>query len=194
MRAPRRSGATDLLAALVSAIETNEPDVYVMGLFLDQRPEEITEVSRSIRNGEVAATAFDQPAEEHVQTAEMTVERAKRLAENGHDVAVVLDGLTTLARAYNAMLANAGKSYSNRVESGAIHMPKKLFCTGRNLVEAGSVTMIAVISTDTPRLRSLDGVLLDEFDGTANTEIHLDRWAAERGIFPAVDVLASTSR
>ena len=192
--APRRSGATDLLAALVSAIETNEPDVYVMGLFLDQRPEEITEVSRSIRNGEVVATAFDQPAEEHVQTAEMTVERAKRLAEDGRDVAVVLDGLTTLARAYNTMLANVGKSYSGRVESGAIHMPKKLFGVGRNLAEAGSVTMIAVISTDTPRLRSLDGVLLDEFAGTANTEIHLDRWAAERGMFPAVDVLASTSR
>ncbi|MDE0656044.1 MAG: hypothetical protein OXH58_05670, partial [Acidimicrobiaceae bacterium] len=129
---PRRSGASELLTSLITAIETNEPDIFVMGLFLDQRPEDITEVRRCVRNGDVAATSFDQTPEEHVQTAEMTIERVKRLVESGRNVAVVLDSLTSLAQAYNAALSNAGRAYSGNVESGAVHMPKKLFGAGRN--------------------------------------------------------------
>ncbi|MDE0667077.1 MAG: hypothetical protein OXH67_15905, partial [Acidimicrobiaceae bacterium] len=132
VKGPRGSGATELLVSIIAAIEMNEPDIYVMGLFLDQRPEDITEVRRCIRNGEMAATSFDQTPEEHVQTAEMTVERAKRLVESGRSVALVLDSLTALAQAYNAALSNAGRAYSGNVESGAVHMPKKLFGAGRN--------------------------------------------------------------
>ena len=189
---PRRSGASELLTSLITAIETNEPDIFVMGLFLDQRPEDITEVRRCVRNGDVAATSFEQTPEEHVQTAEMTIERVKRLVESGRNVAVVLDSLTSLAQAYNAALSNAGRAYSGNVESGAVHMPKKLFGAGRNVSESGSLTMIASIVSDGSS--SLPGVLSDEFVGTANTEIRLDRWAAQLGLFPAIDVSASVSR
>ena len=192
VKGPRRSGASELLTSVISAIETNEPDIFVMGLFLDQRPEDITEVRRCVRNGDVAATSFDQTPEEHVQTAEMTIERVKRLVESGRNVAVVLDSLTSLAQAYNAALSNAGRAYSGNVESGAVHLPKKLFGVGRNVSESGSLTMIASIVTDGSS--SLPGVLCDEFVGTANTEICLDRWAAQLGLSPAIDVSASVSR
>jgi transcription termination factor Rho len=192
IKGPRRSGATELLVSIITAIEVNEPDIYVMGLFLDQRPEDITEVGRCIRNGEMAATSFDQTAEEHVQTAEMTVERAKRLVESGRSVVLVLDSLTALAQAYNAALSNAGRAYSGNVESGAVHMPKKLFGAGRNVSEGGSLTMIASIVSEGSS--SLPGILCDEFVDAANTEIHLDRWAAQLGVFPAVDLSASTSQ
>ena len=192
VKGPRQSGASDLLTSLISAIETNEPDIFVMGLFLDQRPEDITEVQRCVRHGDVAATSFDQTPEEHVQTAEMTVERVKRLVESGQNVAMVLDSLTALAQAYNAALSNAGRAYSGNVESGAVHMPKKLFGAGRNVSEGGSLTMIASIVSDGSS--SLPGVLCDEFVGTANAEIRLDRWAAQLGLFPAIDVTASVSR
>ncbi len=189
---PRRSGATELLTSIIASIETNEPDIHVMGLFLDQRPEDITEVRRCVRHGEVAATSFDQTPEEHVQTAEMTVERAKRLVESGRSVAVVLDSVTALAQAYNAALSNAGRAYSGNVESGAVHMPKKLFGAGRNVSEGGSLTMIASIVFDGSS--SLPGILCDEFVGAANTEICLDRWSAQLGLFPAIDLSASVSR
>ena len=127
-----------------------------------------------------------------MQTAEMTIERVKRLVESGRNVAVVLDSLTSLAQAYNAALSNAGRAYSGNVESGAVHMPKKLFGAGRNVSESGSLTMIASIVSDGSS--SLPGVLSDEFVGTANTEIRLDRWAAQLGLFPAIDVSASVSR
>ena len=192
VKGPRRSGASELLTSLISAIEANEPDIFVMGLFLDQRPEDITEVQRCVRHGDVAATSFDQTPEEHVQTAEMTIERAKRLVESGQNVAMVLDSLTSLAQAYNAALSNAGRAYSGNVESGAVHMPKKLFGAGRNVSEGGSLTMIASIVSDGSS--SLPGVVCDEFVGTANTEIQLDRWAAQLGLFPAIDVTASVSR
>ena len=192
VKGPRGTGASQLLTRLISAIETNEPDIFVMGLFLDQRPEDITEVRRCVRNGDVAATSFDQTAEEHVQTAEMTIERVKRLVESGQNVAVVLDSLTSLAQAYNAALSNAGRAYSGNVESGAVHMPKKLFGAGRNVSEGGSLTMIASIVSEGSS--SLPGVLCDEFVDTANTEICLDRWAAQLGLSPAIDVSASVSR
>ena len=192
VKGPRGCGATELLVSIIAAIEMNEPDIHVMGLFLDQRPEDITEVGRCIRNGEMAATSFDQTPEEHVQTAEMTVERAKRLVESGRSVALVLDSLTALAQAYNAALSNAGRAYSGNVESGAVHMPKKLFGAGRNVSEGGSLTMIASIVSEGSS--SLPGILCDEFVGSANTEIHLDRWAAQLGVHPAVDLGASVSR
>ena len=189
---PRRSGASELLAALIASIEANEPGIHVMGLFLDQRPEDITEIRRIVRNGELAATSFDQPPEDHVQTAEMTVERARRLVESGRDVAVVLDGITALAHAYNATLSNAGRAFSGQVESGAVHMPKKLFGAGRNISEGGSLTMIASITSNGSD--PVQAAVCGEFIGTANTEIRLDRWAAERGLFPAIDIVASVSR
>ena len=189
---PRRSGASELLAAVIASIDANEPGIYVMGLFLDQRPEDITEIRRIVRNGELAATSFDQPPEDHVQTAEMTVERAKRLVESGRDVAVVLDGITALAHAYNATLSNAGRAFSGQVESGAVHMPKKLFGAGRNISEGGSLTMIASITSNGSD--PVQAAVYGEFVGTANTEIRLDRWAAERGLFPAIDIAASVSR
>lgn len=192
VKGPRRSGASELLLSMIAAIEANEADALVLGVFLDQRPEDITEIQRCVRNGEVAATSFDQTPEDHVQTAEMTVERAKRMVESGRDVVVVVDSLTTVAQAYNATLSNAGRAYSGNVESGAVHMPKKLFGAGRNLSEGGSLTVIASISTDGSG--ALPGVLCDEFVGSANTEVCLDRWAAQRGLFPAVDMGASVSR
>ena len=189
---PRRSGVSEVLTSVISALETNEPDIFVMGLFLDQRPEDITEVQRCVRHGDVAATSFDQTPEEHVQTAEMTIERARRLVESGQNVAVVLDSLTSVAQAYNAALSNAGRAYSGNVESGAVHMPKKLFGAGRNVSEGGSLTMVASIVVDGSS--SLHGVLCDQLVGTANTEIRLDRWAAQLGLFPAIDVTACVSR
>jgi len=192
VKGPRRSGATAVLMSLVSAIEMNEPDIVVMALFLDQRPEDITEVKRCVRNGEVAATTFEQSPEDHVLTAEMTVERAKRLVESGKNVAVVVDSLTSLAQAYNLAFSSSGRSWNNNIESGAVHMPKKLFGAGRNTSEEGSLTMIASLVTD--GAGALPHVLSDEFVGTANTEICLDRWAAQLGLFPAVDVVASVSR
>ena len=189
--APRHSGAGSVLGSIMAAVEANEPEFIVMGLFLDQQPEAITEMERCVQRGEVAATAFDQPAEEHVQTAEMVVERAKRAVELGDDVVLVADGLTALARAYNTALSNAGRAYSGNVESGAVHMPKKFFGAGRNLSGAGSLTMIATLATGGKD--SVDRVVAGELAGRANTEIHLDRWAAELGHRPAIDVLASVS-
>ena len=192
VKGPRHSGAVQLLISLIESIEANEPDIHVMGLFLDQRPEDITEVERCLQRGEVAATSFEQTPEEHVQTAEMTVERAKRLAESGHDVAVVFDGLTSLAQAYNAALSNAGRAYSGNVDSGAVHMPRKLFASGRNISEGGSLTVIASLLT--VGSAPLAAVVCDEFEGKANTEIILDRWAAELDIVPALDISACRSR
>ena len=189
--APRHSGAGSVLGSIMAAVEANEPEFIVMGLFLDQQPEAITEMERCVQRGEVAATAFDQPAEEHVQTAEMVVERAKRAVELGDDVVLVVDGLTALARAYNTALSNAGRAYSGNVESGAVHMPKKFFGAGRNLSGAGSLTMIATLATGGKD--SVDRVVAGELAGRANTEIHLDRWSAELGHRPAIDVLASVS-
>lgn len=189
--APRHSGAGSVLGSIMTAVEANEPGFKVMGLFLDQQPEAITEMERCVQRGEVEATAFDQPAEEHVQTAEMVVERAKRAVEMGADVVMAVDGLTALARAYNTALSNAGRAYSGNVESGAVHMPKKFFGAGRNLSGAGSLTMIATLVTGSKD--TVDRVVLGELSGRANTEIHLDRWAAELGRRPAIDVMASVS-
>jgi transcription termination factor Rho len=190
--APPRTGATTLMKQIVQSIETNDPEVTVIGLLLDERPEEATEMSRFVQHGEVISTSFGQPAEEHVQVAEMTIERAKRMAERGEDVVLVFDGLTRLARAYNQTLSNAGRAYSGNVESGAVHLPKKLFAAGRCLEDSGSLTIVATVLADTDN--DVDEVILGEFAGTANTEIRLDRWAAARGIFPAIDVTESASR
>ena len=190
--APPRTGATTLLKQIVQSIETNDPEVRVVGLLIDERPEEATEMARWVQHGEVVSTTFDQPAEEHVQVAEMTIERAKRMVERGTDVVLVFDGLTRLARAYNQTLSNAGRAYSGNVESGAVHLPKRLFGAGRNLEEGGSLTIVATVTAGTDN--DMDEVILGEFTGTANTEIRLDRWAAARGIFPAIDVTESTSR
>lgn len=190
---PKRYGVASILSSMISSVETNYPDVYVIGLFLDQRPEDVTLLEGHVKVGETASTVFDQPAEEHVLVAEMAMERAKRLAESGVNVVMFVDSVTVLARAYNATLSNAGKAYSGKIDSGAIHLPKKMFGVGRNLAEAGSVTMIATISTDTPKFRMLDSVIAEEFKGIANTEIRVDRWAAEMGLVPALDITGCVS-
>ena len=190
---PKRYGVVSILSSMISSVEANYPDVYVIGLFLDQRPEDVTLLKGQVKVGEAASTVFDQPPEEHVLVAEMAMERAKRLAESGVNVVMFVDSITVLARAYNATLSNASKAYSGKIDSGAIHLPKKMFGVGRNLAEAGSVTMIATISTDTPKFRMLDSVIAEEFKGIANTEIRLDRWAAEIGLVPALDITGCVS-
>ncbi len=189
--APRHCGATSLLGSIMTSIETNEADLRVIGLFLDQQPEVVTEMKQCVQKGEVVTTGFDQSAEDHVQTAEMVVERAKRTVERGADVVMVVDGLTALARAYNVVLSNTARAYSGNVESGAIHMPKKLFGAGRNISAGGSLTMIATLTTGSRD--TVNEVVLGEFAATANTEIHLDRWANELGHNPAIDIAASVS-
>ncbi len=191
VKAPLHAGASELLAEVIAGIEANEPDIYVMGLMINQRPEDATEFGRLVRHGEVAATTFDQSPEDHTHTAEMTIERAKRLVESGRDVAVVLDGITSLARAYNAALSNAGRAFTGNVESGAVQMPKKLFSAARNVVGGGSLTMIAIVRSG--RSDAVQRAVYGEFEGTANAEISLDRWAKQLGLIPAIDIAASHS-
>lgn len=197
----RRSDVSSFFSSIIPQIQEvqhnhSNRDVHLMGLFIDQLPEDITEKHRWINDGgnsETAATSFDQPAEEHILTTEMVVERAKRLAEKGKDVVLLFDGITALARAYNTALSNAGKAYSNKVENGAVHMPKKLFGAGRNLEEAGSITMIATIANSLHQMKTLDRIVCEEFTDTANTDIYLDRWAGECDLFPPIDIIASRS-
>ncbi|HET9732395.1 MAG TPA: transcription termination factor Rho [Acidimicrobiales bacterium] len=179
--APRRTGGTTLMKQLALAVEANHPDVHLIVLLVDERPEEVTDLRRSIK-GEVVASTFDRPVEEHAQVAELTVERAKRLAEVGKDVVVIVDGLTKLARAY-AALPPSGRGGS---EASAIHHAKKLFGAGRSLEEGGSVTILATVAGDSGS--RLDEALLEELDGTANMHVRLDASLAERRVYPALDV------
>jgi transcription termination factor Rho len=185
------TGKTVLLQKIANAITTNHPDAEVIVLLIDERPEEVTDMSRSVR-GEVIASTFDEPPERHVQVAEMVLEKAKRLTEHKRDVVILLDSITRLARAYNVIVPSSGKVLSGGVDSNALQRPKRFFGAARNIEEGGSLTILATALIETGS--RMDDVIFEEFKGTGNMEIHLDRRLMEKRVFPAIDVHKSRTR
>ncbi len=188
---PPKAGKTTVLKQIAHSIEANNPEVHLIVLLVDERPEEVTDMRRSVQ-GEVIASTFDRPSEEHTQLAELAIERAKRLVEMGKDVVIVLDGITRLARAYNLAAPATGRIMSGGVDSGALYPPKKFFGAARNVEEGGSLTILATALVETGS--RMDEVIFEEFKGTGNMELRLDRKLAERRIYPAIDVNASSTR
>ena len=186
-----KTGKTVLLKELANAILKNNPEVYMIVLLIDERPEEVTDMARSV-NAEVIASTFDEPAENHVKVANIVHEKAKRLVESGHDVVILLDSITRLARAYNTVAPSSGKVLSGGVEAQALHKPKRFFGAARNIEFGGSLTIIATALTETGS--KMDDLIFEEFKGTGNMELQLDRKLANRRIFPAVDIPASSTR
>lgn len=189
--APPKAGKTELLKSIAISIAQNSPDTKIIVLLIDERPEEVTEMIRTVK-GEVVASTFDEPAARHVQVAEMVIERAKRLVEHRKDVVILLDSITRLARAYNTVTPASGKVLSGGIDATALHRPKRFFGAARNIEEGGSLTIIATALVDTGS--KMDDVIYEEFKGTGNMELHLSRRIAERRIFPAIDVLPSSTR
>ena len=189
--APPRTGKTMLMQSVANAISNNHPEVSLIVLLIDERPEEVTDMERSVR-GEVVASTFDEPAERHISVAEMVIEKAKRLVEHGRDVVILLDSITRLARAYNAVVPPSGKILSGGVDSNALHKPKRFFGAARNIEEGGSLTIIATALVDTGS--RMDEVIFEEFKGTGNCELHLDRKLMEKRIFPTLDLSKSGTR
>ncbi|MEO6950483.1 MAG: transcription termination factor Rho [Polyangia bacterium] len=188
---PPRAGKTVLLQDIAHAITTNHPEVTLIVLLIDERPEEVTDMQRTVK-GEVVSSTFDEPPARHVQVAEMVIEKAKRLAEMKKDVVILLDSITRLARAYNTVVPPSGKILSGGVDSNALHKPKRFFGAARNIEEGGSLTIIATALVDTGS--RMDEVIFEEFKGTGNSEIHLDRKLMERRIFPCLDINKSGTR
>ncbi|MDQ6837133.1 MAG: transcription termination factor Rho [Actinomycetota bacterium] len=188
---PPKAGKTTVLKQIAHSIEANNPDVHLMVLLVDERPEEVTDMRRSVK-GEVVASTFDRPAEEHTQVAELVIERAKRLVEVGRDVVIVLDGITRLARAYNLAQPATGRVMSGGIDTGALYPPKKFFGAARNIEEGGSLTILATALVETGS--RMDEVIFEEFKGTGNMELKLDRRLAERRVYPAIDVNGSSTR
>ena len=186
-----RTGKTMLLQAIANAITTNHPEVYLIVLLIDERPEEVTDMQRSVK-GEVISSTFDEPAQRHVQVAEMVIEKAKRLVEHGKDVVILLDSITRLARAYNTIVPTSGKVLSGGVDSNALQRPKRFFGAARNIEQGGSLTIVASALVDTGS--RMDEVIFEEFKGTGNMEVHLDRKLADRRVFPAIDIQKSGTR
>lgn len=189
--APPRTGKTVLMQNIANAISKNHPEVFLIVLLIDERPEEVTDMLRSV-NGEVISSTFDEPPTRHVQVAEMVIEKAKRLVEHKHDVVILLDSITRLARAYNTVVPPSGKILSGGVDSNALHKPKRFFGAARNIEEGGSLTIIATALVDTGS--RMDEVIFEEFKGTGNAEIHLDRKLMEKRIFPCMDINKSGTR
>jgi transcription termination factor Rho len=189
--APPKAGKTVLLQNIAHSIEHNHPDVYLIVLLIDERPEEVTEMQRSVR-GEVVASTFDEPASRHVQVAEMVIEKAKRLVEHKRDVVILLDSITRLARAYNMVAPSSGKVLTGGVDANALHRPKRFFGAARNIEEGGSLTILATALIDTGS--KMDEVIYEEFKGTGNMELHLNRRISEKRVFPAIDVNRSGTR
>jgi transcription termination factor Rho len=189
--APPYSGKTILLQKIANSIATNHPEVYLIVLLIDERPEEVTDMQRSVK-GEVISSTFDEPAERHVQVAEIVLEKAKRLVEHRRDVVILLDSITRLARAYNTVVPHSGKILSGGVDSNALHKPKRFFGAARNIEEGGSLTIIATALVDTGS--RMDEVIFEEFKGTGNMEIQLDRNLFQKRIYPAIDVKKSNTR
>ena len=189
--APPRTGKTVLLQKMANAISKNHPDVYVFILLIDERPEEVTEMQRHT-SAEVVSSTFDEPASRHVQVAEMVIEKAKRLVEYGRDVVILLDSITRLARAYNTEIPHSGKILSGGIDANALQKPKRFFGAARNIEEGGSLTIIGTALVDTGS--KMDEVIFEEFKGTGNSELHLDRRLVERRVYPAIDVAASGTR
>jgi transcription termination factor Rho len=188
---PPRAGKTVLMQNIANAIVHNHPDVYLIVLLIDERPEEVTDMERSVQ-GEVVSSTFDEPAQRHVQVAEMVIEKAKRLVEHKRDVVILLDSITRLARAYNTVVPPSGKILSGGVDSNALHKPKRFFGAARNIEEGGSLTIIATALIDTGS--RMDEVIFEEFKGTGNAELHLDRKLMEKRIFPCLDINKSGTR
>ena len=188
---PPRAGKTMILQKMANSIITNHPQVYLIVLLIDERPEEVTDMRRSVR-GEVVSSTFDEPAERHVQVAEMIIEKAKRLVECGRDVVILLDSITRLARAYNVVVPHSGKVLSGGVDANALHKPKRFFGAARNIEEGGSLSIIATALIETGS--RMDEVIFEEFKGTGNMELVLDRRLADRRIWPAVDLNKSGTR
>jgi transcription termination factor Rho len=188
---PPRTGKTTILQTIANAISENHPEVYLIILLIDERPEEVTEMQRSVK-GEVVSSTFDEPYTRHVQVAEIVLEKAKRLVEHKKDVVILLDSITRLARAYNQVLPTSGKILSGGVDSNALHKPKRFFGAARNIEEGGSLTIIATGLIETGS--KMDEVIFEEFKGTGNMEIHLDRRLSEKRIFPAINIKKSGTR
>ncbi|HEX2577934.1 MAG TPA: transcription termination factor Rho, partial [Aquihabitans sp.] len=189
---PPKAGKTTVMKQVVRAIERNHPEVHLIVLLVDERPEEVTDMRRWLIDGEVAASTFDRPTEEHIAVAELVLDRAKRLVEAGGDVVVVLDGITRLARAYNLAAPNGGRTMAGGIDTGALYPPKKFFGAARNVEEGGSLTILATALVETNT--RMDEVIFEEFKGTGNMELRLDRRLADRRIFPAIDVDGSSTR
>ncbi len=189
--APPRTGKTMLLKDIAHAINTNHKEIFLMVLLIDERPEEVTDMQRSV-NGEVISSTFDEPPQRHIQIAEIVIEKAKRLVEAGKDVVILLDSITRLARAYNVTIPSSGKVLSGGVDSNALHKPKRFFGAARNIEEGGSLTIIATALIDTGS--RMDEVIFEEFKGTGNLEVNLDRKLSEKRIFPAIDINKSGTR
>ena len=189
---PPKAGKTTVMKEIVRAIERNHPEIHVMVLLVDERPEEVTDMKRWLQNGEVAASTFDRPTEEHIAVAELAIERAKRLVEAGEDVAIILDGITRLARAYNLAAPQSGRTMAGGIDTSALYPPKKFFGAARNVEEGGSLTILATALVETNT--RMDEVIFEEFKGTGNMELKLDRRLADRRVFPAIDVDGSSTR
>ena len=188
---PPKAGKTMLLQNIATSITSNHPDVYLIVLLIDERPEEVTEMSRTVR-GEVVSSTFDEPATRHVQVAEMVIEKAKRLVEHKKDVVILLDSITRLARAYNTVVPSSGKVLTGGVDANALQRPKRFFGAARNIEEGGSLTILATALIDTGS--RMDDVIYEEFKGTGNSEMHLDRRVSEKRVFPAVNINRSGTR
>jgi transcription termination factor Rho len=189
--APPRTGKTVLMQKMANAITANNPKAHLIVLLIDERPEEVTDMARSVE-GEVISSTFDEPPDRHVHIAEMVIERAKRLAEQGTDVVILLDSITRLARAYNTVQPHSGKILSGGVDANALHKPKRFFGAARNLEERGSLTIIATALVDTGS--KMDEVIFEEFKGTGNMEIHLDRALVDKRIYPSINISKSGTR
>ena len=188
---PPKAGKTMMLSNLAQSIAANHPECYLIVLLIDERPEEVTEMRRMVR-GEVVSSTFDEPASRHVQVAEMVIEKAKRLVEHKKDVVILLDSITRLARAYNTVIPSSGKVLTGGVDAHALHRPKRFFGAARNIEEGGSITILATALVDTGS--KMDEVIYEEFKGTGNMEIHLDRRITEKRIYPAININASGTR
>jgi transcription termination factor Rho len=188
---PPKAGKTTVMKTIVTSIEKNNPEVDLIVLLIDERPEEVTDMKRTVR-GEVISSTFDRPSEEHTIVAEMAIEKAKRMVEAGRDVVVVLDGITRLSRAYNLAAPASGRIMSGGIDAGALYPPKKFFGAARNVEEGGSLTILATCLVETNS--RMDEAIFEEFKGTGNMELRLDRKLAERRVYPAIDVDASSTR
>ena len=190
--APPKAGKTVLLKRVANAIETNYPEVELIVLLVDERPEEVTDMKRSLKGGEVIYSTFDELPQHHVKVAEMVLARAQRLVEHGKDVVILLDSLTRLARAYNMVVPASGRTLSGGLDPGALHKPKKFFGAARKMEEGGSITILATALIETGS--RMDDVIFEEFKGTGNMELHLDRRLSEKRIFPAISLNKSGTR
>jgi transcription termination factor Rho len=190
--APPRTGKTILLQTIANSINANHPEVYLIVLLIDERPEEVTDMERTVKNAEVVSSTFDEPPQRHVQVCEMVLEKAKRLVERKRDVVILLDSITRLGRAYNAVTPSSGRVLSGGLDANALQRPKRFFGAARNIEEGGSLTIIATALIDTGS--RMDEVIFEEFKGTGNMEIYLDRHLSEKRVFPAIDINRTGTR